>query len=134
MFNYEWDSVLKDETEKDYFKNLTEYVEEQYASKTIFPPKDCIFNALATTDYSQVKVVILGQDPYHEKGQAHGLAFSVNPGITIPPSLMNMYKELKDDLGLYIPNNGYLEKWANQGVLLLNTVPPEDSTHIPKYR
>lgn len=122
MFNTQWDMVLEAETEKDYFKNLMSFVEDEYASKTIFPPKESIFNALKTTDYDRVRVVILGQDPYHEKGQAHGLAFSVNPGIPIPPSLANMYKELESDLGCYIPNNGFLEKWAKQGVLLLNTV------------
>lgn len=122
MFNTEWDKVLSSETEKDYFKNLMEFVEAEYASKTIYPPRECIFNALKYTDYDRVRVVILGQDPYHEKGQAHGLAFSVNKGIPIPPSLANMYKELESDLGCYIPNNGFLEKWANQGVLLLNTV------------
>ncbi|MBQ3053817.1 MAG: uracil-DNA glycosylase [Clostridia bacterium] len=122
MFNTKWDKVLKQETEKDYFIKLMAFVNEEYANKTIFPPKDCIFNAFKFTDYDDVKVVILGQDPYHEQGQAHGLAFSVNKGITIPPSLCNMYKELNSDLGCYIPDNGYLEKWAKQGVLLLNTV------------
>ena len=122
MFNTGWDKVLLPETEKDYFKNLMNFVDEEYASKTVYPPKDDIFNAVKLTDYDDVRVVILGQDPYHEKGQAHGLAFSVNVGIPTPPSLVNMYKELNSDLGCYIPNNGYLKKWAKQGVLLLNTV------------
>lgn len=122
MFNTGWDKVLLPETEKDYFKNLMNFVDGEYASKTVYPPKDDIFNALKFIDYDDVRVVILGQDPYHEKGQAHGLAFSVNVGIPTPPSLVNMYKELNSDLGCYIPNNGYLKKWAKQGVLLLNTV------------
>ena len=122
MFNTQWDKVLLDETKKDYFKNLINFVEGEYATKTVYPPKECIFNALKTTDFDKVRVVILGQDPYHEKGQAHGLAFSVNVGIPTPPSLANIYKELESDLGCFIPNNGYLEKWAKQGVLLLNTV------------
>ncbi len=122
MFNTGWDVALANETQKDYFKNLMSFVENQYLEKTVFPPREDIFNALKYTDFADVKVVILGQDPYHEKGQAHGLAFSVNPGVTVPPSLVNMYKELSSDLGLYVPNNGYLVKWAKQGVLLLNTV------------
>lgn len=122
MFNTGWDKVLAPETEKDYFKNLMAFVDNEYAAKTVYPPKDCIFNSLRLTDYDDVKVVLLGQDPYHEKGQAHGLAFSVNVGVPIPPSLVNMFKELESDLGCYFPNNGYLEKWAKQGVLLLNTV------------
>lgn len=122
MFNTGWDKVLLPETEKDYFKNLMNFVDGEYASKTVYPPRENIFNALKLTDYDDVRVVILGQDPYHEKGQAHGLAFSVNVGIPTPPSLVNMYKELNSDLGCYIPNNGYLKKWAKQGVLLLNTV------------
>lgn len=122
MFNAQWDKVLLAETEKDYFKNLMSFIDSEYASKTVYPPRECIFNALKMTDFDMVRVVILGQDPYHEKGQAHGLAFSVNPGIPTPPSLANMYKELESDLGCFVPNNGYLEKWAKQGVLLLNTV------------
>jgi len=122
MFNTEWDKVLLAETEKDYFKELMNFVNNEYSTKTVYPPKECIFNALKITDFDDVRVVILGQDPYHEKGQAHGLAFSVNVGIPTPPSLANMYKELESDLGCFVPNNGYLEKWARQGVLLLNTV------------
>ena len=122
MFNTGWDKVLATETEKDYFKNLMSFVDNEYSAKTVYPPKDCIFNALKYTDYDDVKVVLLGQDPYHEKGQAHGLAFSVNVGVPLPPSLVNMFKELQSDLDCYFPNNGCLEKWARQGVLLLNTV------------
>ena len=100
---------------------LKNILEKEYENYTVYPPKKDILNAFFLTPYSEVKVVLLGQDPYHQKGQAHGLAFSVNYGIKTPPSLVNMYKELHDDLGLYIPNNGFLEKWAKQGVLLLNT-------------
>ena len=109
------------EFKKEYFLKLKEILEEEYKNYTVYPPKKDILNAFLLTPYSEVKVVLLGQDPYHQRGQAHGLAFSVNYGIKTPPSLVNMYKELQDDLGLYIPNNGFLEKWAKQGVLLLNT-------------
>ena len=95
---------------------------EEYSAQTVFPPQDCIFNAFHLTPLSRVKAVILGQDPYHNAGQAHGLSFSVQPGTDIPPSLVNIYKELHDDLGCFIPNNGYLRKWADEGVLLLNAV------------
>lgn len=116
-----WLKYLKPETEKEYYKNLTEFVEEEYKTKEVFPPKDEIFNALKYTSYKDARVVILGQDPYPTKGVANGLAFSVNPDIKIPRSLMNIYKELHTDLGCFIPNNGCLTKWAKQGVLLLNT-------------
>ena len=116
-----WDSILEEEFKKEYYLNLREFLKSEYSTKTIFPPMHDIYNAFKTTDYNDVKVVILGQDPYHEPGQAHGMAFSVKPGVAIPPSLQNMYKELSDSLGCYIPNNGYLVKWAEQGVLLLNT-------------
>lgn len=116
-----WLEHLKDEFEKEYYKNLRAFLIKEYASNSIYPDKYDIFNALNYTDYKDVKVVILGQDPYHGPNQAHGLSFSVKPGIPAPPSLVNIYKELKDDIGCYIPNNGYLKKWADQGVLLLNT-------------
>ena len=119
--NNDWKEILEEEFEKEYFVKLKEILEEEYKSYTVYPPKKDILNAFLLTPYSEVKVVLLGQDPYHQRGQAHGLAFSVNYGIKTPPSLVNMYKELQDDLGLYIPNNGFLEKWAKQGVLLLNT-------------
>ncbi len=118
----EWARALEGEFRKPYYKKLFTFVGEEYQTKRIYPPAEDIFNAFHFTPLDQVKVVILGQDPYHEEGQAHGLSFSVKPGIDIPPSLVNIYKELEDDLGCYIPNNGYLEKWARQGVMLLNTV------------
>lgn len=117
-----WAIALKDEFRKPYYKKLFEVVGSEYQSRVIYPPADDLFNAFHFTPLEQVKVVILGQDPYHEEGQAHGLCFSVKPGVDIPPSLVNIYKELEADLGCYIPNNGYLEKWARQGVLMLNTV------------
>ena len=117
-----WAAALKEEFHKPYYKKLFQTVGQEYASHKIFPAGDDIFNAFHFTPLEQVKVVILGQDPYHGDGQAHGLCFSVKPDVEIPPSLVNIYKELEDDLGCYIPNNGYLEKWARQGVLLLNTV------------
>jgi len=119
--NNDWKEILEEEFKKEYFLKLKEILEEEYKNYTVYPPKKDILNAFLLTPYSEVKVVLLGQDPYHQRGQAHGLAFSVNYGIKTPPSLVNMYKELQDDLGLYIPNNGFLEKWAKQGVLLLNT-------------
>ncbi|NLL71472.1 MAG: uracil-DNA glycosylase [Epulopiscium sp.] len=121
-FDNEWDSLLQDEFEKEYYLQLREFLKEEYSNYVIYPTMYDIFNALKTTSYSQVKVVILGQDPYHGPNQAHGLSFSVKPGVAIPPSLLNIYKELKAELGCYIPNNGYLVPWAKQGVLLLNTV------------
>lgn len=120
--NNKWGQLLFEETQKDYYKKLDSFLENEYAETTIFPSKNDIFNSLVYTDADEVKVVILGQDPYHEINQAHGLSFSVMPNVTVPPSLVNIYKELKDDLNCYIPNNGYLVKWAKQGVLLLNTV------------
>jgi len=117
----DWDNILEGEFEKEYYRKLRAFLKNEYATHTIHPDMHDIFNALRWTPYSDVKVVILGQDPYHEVGQAHGLAFSVQKGIKIPPSLLNMYKELNTELGCYIPNNGYLEKWARQGVLLLNS-------------
>lgn len=118
----EWLPAIGDEFSKDYYKQLAKFVNWEYRQHTVYPPKDEIFSAFRLTPLSKVKVVILGQDPYHEPNQAHGLCFSVRPGTEIPPSLVNIYKELEDDLGCYIPNNGYLVKWAEQGVLLLNTL------------
>ncbi|MGN1115189.1 MAG: uracil-DNA glycosylase, partial [Candidatus Ornithomonoglobus sp.] len=117
----DWDELLKDEFEKDYYKKLRAFLAQEYKTHMIHPDMYDIFNALKWTSYKDTKVVILGQDPYHEPGQAHGLAFSVKRGVKIPPSLVNIYKELHDELGCYIPDNGYLEKWARQGVLLLNS-------------
>lgn len=117
-----WYSALKEEFSKPYYASLYQTVRKEYATKTIYPPSGDIFNAFHLTPLEKVKVVILGQDPYHEPGQAHGLSFSVKGDVAIPPSLVNIYKELSDDLGCYIPDNGDLTKWAEQGVLLLNTL------------
>lgn len=122
IFKNDWQDLLEEEFKKDYYLNLRQFLIKEYQTKTVYPDKYDIFNALHYTAYQDVKVVILGQDPYHGPNQAHGLSFSVKPGIQPPPSLMNIYKELKDDVNCYIPNNGYLKKWADQGVLLLNTV------------
>lgn len=118
----DWLGPMEAEFKKPYYKKLYEKVKEEYQTRQIFPDADDIFNAFEFTPLSKVKVVILGQDPYHDVGQAHGLCFSVKPDVKIPPSLANIYKELHDDLGCAIPNNGYLVKWAKQGVLMLNTV------------
>ena len=117
-----WNEALKPEYGKEYYRKLFQFVGAEYATTQVFPPKEEIFSALSETPLEQVKCVIIGQDPYHEPGQAHGLCFSVRPGVDVPPSLVNIYKELHEDLGCYIPNNGYLTKWADQGVLLLNAV------------
>lgn len=117
----EWDQVLEGEFDKEYYRKLRQFLIEEYRTQTVYPDMHDIFNALKATSYENVKAVILGQDPYHEPGQAHGMAFSVKPGVKTPPSLANIYKEIKDDLGLEIPQTGYLESWAQQGVLLLNT-------------
>ena len=118
----DWLDALKEEFRQPYYKKLFQTVNEEYRTRQIFPPADDIFNAFHLTPLHEVKVVILGQDPYHGEGQAHGLCFSVRPGVYIPPSLVNIYQELHDDLGCTIPNHGCLTKWAKQGVLLLNTV------------
>lgn len=115
-----WKKALEDEFEKDYFKKLAQTIREAYANKTVYPPPKFVFNAFAHCPFDAVKVVILGQDPYHGTGQAHGLSFSVQNGVATPPSLQNIYKEIKDDLGIEIPASGNLERWADQGVLLLN--------------
>ncbi len=115
-----WKSQLNTEFSKPYFKQLTDFVRDEYITKTIYPPAKLIFNAFNSCPFDEVKTVIVGQDPYHQQGQAHGLCFSVNDGIKIPPSLINIYKEISDDLGKPIPVSGNLERWAKQGVLLLN--------------
>jgi len=132
-----WKSVLADEKEKDYFTHILDFVKkERAAGKQIYPPQKDIFNALKYTPYENVKIVILGQDPYHGPNQAHGLCFSVQPGIPIPPSLLNIFKELHDDISFTIPNHGCLKAWAKQGVLLLNTCltvergKPQSHAHI----
>ena len=123
MLINDWADALKEEFKKPYYRELYQFVKEEYSKTTVFPPADDIFNALHYTPLSEVKVVILGQDPYHNVNQAHGLSFSVLPSQKqIPPSLQNIYTELHSDLACAIPNNGFLEKWAKQGVLLLNTV------------
>ena len=120
-FGNDWDALLQDEFSKDYFLALQAFLEEEYQHATVYPARENIFNALKLTPYADVRVVILGQDPYHGEGQAHGLAFSVQPGVPAPPSLVNIFKEQQTDVGITIPNNGYLVPWAKQGVLLLNT-------------
>ncbi|ATH08429.1 uracil-DNA glycosylase [Halobacteriovorax marinus] len=117
-----WKSLLKDEFSKDYFKDLEEFLVNEFENQTIYPPREMIFHALNQTPLEKVRVVLIGQDPYHGEGQAHGLSFSVEKGIKIPPSLRNIYKELNDDLGVEIPEHGDLSKWAQEGVLLLNDV------------
>lgn len=118
----DWLPVLEPEFKKEYYKQLFYFVKKEYETRQIFPPAEDIFNAFHATPFHKVKVLLLGQDPYHNIGQAHGMSFSVLPGQEIPPSLQNIYKELETDCNCYIPNNGYLKKWADQGVLLLNTV------------
>lgn len=122
MIGNDWDLALKDEFEKDYFLKIIEFVDGEYSSKTVYPQYGEIFNAFKLTPLCNVKVVILGQDPYHEKGQAHGLAFSTPEGRPIPRSLKNIFKEINNEYGYPIPESGCLEKWAKQGVFLLNTV------------
>lgn len=116
-----WDILLEEEFSKDYYKDLQGFLADEYENHIIHPSKDEIFSALSHTSYEDTRVVIFGQDPYHGENQAHGMAFSVKVGVDIPPSLRNMYKELKEELGCYVPNHGCLEKWAKQGVLLLNS-------------
>ncbi|MGN1000436.1 MAG: uracil-DNA glycosylase [Bacilli bacterium] len=122
MLGNDWDEILKDEINEDYFQKLLKFIEDEYKTKTIYPRQSEIFKAFRNTSYKDTKVVILGQDPYHGENQAEGLSFSVKEGINKPPSLQNIFKELKDDLGYEIPNNGSLAKWSEEGVLLLNTV------------
>ena len=118
----DWDSILAAEFEKEYYGKLRTFLTEEYETQRIYPPQPDVFNALRYSSYADTKVVILGQDPYHQEGQAHGLCFSVNEGVKIPPSLGNIYKELQADLGIQPPQHGYLASWAQQGVLLLNAV------------
>ncbi len=121
LFGNDWDNLLQEEFKKDYYIQLREFLKTEYKTKIIYPDMYKIYEALKLTSYQDTKVLVLGQDPYHGTDQAHGLAFSVQEGIATPPSLLNIYKELESDLGCYIPNNGCLIPWANQGVLLLNT-------------
>lgn len=122
MIGNDWDEVLKVVWESDGFKRFLQVVNHEYEVKTIYPPKDYLFNALKLTSYKDTKVVIVGQDPYHGEGEAHGLSFSVQKGVRVPPSLNNIYKELYSDLGVKVPSDGDLTKWAQEGVLLLNAV------------
>ncbi|MFG2954142.1 uracil-DNA glycosylase [Streptomyces sp. NPDC048291] len=123
MLPESWRGVLGDELQQPYFKELTEFVEEERAKGPVYPPREEVFAALEATPFDQVKVFVLGQDPYHGEGQGHGLCFSVRPGVRIPPSLRNIYKEMREELGWEsVPDNGYLMPWARQGVLLLNAV------------
>ena len=122
LIGNDWDEVLKEEIESDWFKRLQQAVAQEYAQYTVYPSMVNVFNALRYTPYRSVKAVILGQDPYHGPGQAHGLAFSVQKGVPVPPSLQNIYKEMHEDIGFTIPHHGCLISWAEQGVLLLNTV------------
>lgn len=122
MKHNSWTPWLKQEWKQPYFVKLAAFIHEAYERTAVYPPKQQVFSAFENCDINDIKVVILGQDPYHQRGQAHGMCFSVNPGVQIPPSLVNIFKELQDDLGCRIPNNGYLMPWARQGVFLLNTV------------
>jgi uracil-DNA glycosylase len=122
MFGNDWDEVLHDEIQKPYFQELREALAQEYKEHTVYPLKDLLFTALKLTPYNATRVVILGQDPYHGAGQAQGLSFSVTPGVRIPPSLRNIYTELREDIGVPVPNHGSLLHWAEQGVLLLNAV------------
>lgn len=118
----EWDSLLAEEFEKEYYLQLREFLRQEYQTNRIYPPMEDIFNAFKYTSYSDVKIVILGQDPYHGEGQAHGMCFSVRPNVPMPPSLQNIFAELHDDIGMFAPHSGYLVPWAREGVLLMNTV------------
>ena len=121
-FNNDWDTLLQEEFQKDYYTTLRQFLISEYKTQKVYPNMHDIFNAMKATAHQDVKVVILGQDPYHQPGQAHGMAFSVKDGVTPPPSLCNIYKEISADLGLPVPTGGNLSNWAEQGVLLLNTV------------
>lgn len=121
MFGNDWDDILKEEMEQPYFQELMSWLDEEYKEHTVYPPRDLLFQALRLTPYHEVKAVILGQDPYHGAGQAEGLSFSVQPGVKVPPSLRNIYIELKEDMGVPTPSHGSLVSWGKHGVLLLNT-------------
>ena len=122
IFGNDWDDALHEEFTKPYYAKLRQFLNKEYAVETIYPQQDNLWTAFKLTPFNEVKVVILGQDPYHGPGQAHGLSFSVKPGVKIPPSLRNMFKELAEDIGCSIPKDGTLTGWAKQGVLMLNTV------------
>lgn len=122
MINKSWDNFLNEQFNQDYFKKLSSFLTQQYKQKTIYPPKVEVFSSFYFTDLDKVKVVILGQDPYHQPNQACGLAFAVKPGVVLPPSLINIYREIENDINIKMSDNGYLVKWATQGVMLLNAV------------
>ena len=129
MIHNNWWSWLNDEWSQPYFKELARFIHQAYETKQIYPPKAQVFSAFENCEIGDIRVVILGQDPYHQKGQAHGMCFSVNPGVKIPPSLLNINKELQEDCGCYMPDNGYLLPWAKQGVFLLNTILTVEDSH-----
>lgn len=122
MITKKWDEILNEEYKKDYFKKLVSDIRYEYQIHTVYPKADDVFNSMKYTDYDNIKIVIIGQDPYHGEGEAHGLSFSVQDGIKLPPSLVNIFKELKSDLGYDAPKSGSLVKWAKEGVLLLNSI------------
>ncbi len=134
MINKSWDDFLNEQFNQDYFKKLSSFLTRQYAQKTIYPPKIEVFSSFYFTDLDKVKVVILGQDPYHQPNQACGLAFAVKPNVALPPSLVNIYKEIEDDLNIKMSNNGYLVKWATQGVMLLNAVLTVEQSKANSHR
>lgn len=129
MIHNNWWPWLEAEWKQPYFVSLAAFIHRAYETKDIYPPKQQVFSAFENCDLNAIRVVILGQDPYHQKGQAHGMCFSVNPGVKVPPSLMNIYKELQEDCGCYMPDNGYLLPWAKQGVFLLNTILTVEDSH-----
>ncbi|MDI9540773.1 MAG: uracil-DNA glycosylase [Bacillota bacterium] len=134
MINKSWDDFLNEQFSQDYFKKLSSFLKQQYEEKTIYPPKIEVFSSFYFTDLDKVKVVILGQDPYHQQNQACGLAFAVRPGVPLPPSLINIYKEIEDDLKVKMSNNGFLIKWATQGVMLLNAVLTVEQSRANSHR
>ena len=134
MLGNDWDDILKDEINKEYFQKLIDFINKEYSTKTIYPKKTEIFKAFRNTSYKDTKVLILGQDPYHEENQAEGLAFSVKIGVQKPPSLNNIFKELNSDLGYAIPKNGSLVSWTREGVLLLNTVLTVEATKAASHK
>lgn len=133
-FNNKWDELLRDEFKKEYYLDLREFLKKEYATEIVYPDMHDIFNALKFTSYERVKAVIIGQDPYHQPGQAHGLCFSVKKGVAKPPSLINIFKELQDDLGIEAPSHGYLKDWADSGVLLLNALLTVRKDHANSHK
>ena len=134
MINKSWDDFLNEQFSQDYFKKLSSFLKQQYEEKTIYPPKIEVFSSFYFTDLDKVKVVIFGQDPYHQQNQACGFAFAVRPGVPLPPSLINIYKEIEDDLKVKMSNNGFMIKWATQGVMLLNAVLTVEQSRANSHR